>query len=55
MLEQKDFIIVATVSAIYGLGAPESYLKMVLHLKRNMQMDMRAMFLRLADMQYRRN
>lgn len=55
LLEQRDFVIVATVSAIYGLGAPESYLQMVLHLKRNMRVDLRTMFTRLADMQYRRN
>jgi len=55
LLERKDFIIVATVSSIYGLGAPDSYLKMVLHLQRGMELDMRAMFTRLADMQYSRN
>lgn len=55
LLERKDFIIVATVSSIYGLGAPESYLKMVLHLQQGMELDMRTMFTKLADMQYSRN
>lgn len=55
LLEQRDFIIVATVSSIYGLGAPDSYLKMVLHLRRGMEIEMRAMFAKLADMQYSRN
>ncbi len=55
LLERKDFIIVATVSSIYGLGAPDSYLKMVLHLRRGTELDMRTMFTKLADMQYSRN
>ena len=55
LLERPDSIIVATVSAIYGLGDPESYLKMVLHLVRGDRMDQRQLLRRLADMQYARN
>ena len=52
LLERRDTIIVASVSAIYGLGDPASYLKMVLHLDRGDRMDQRAILQRLADMQY---
>jgi len=55
LLQREDSIIVATVSAIYGLGDPQSYLKMVLHLDRGDQMDQRALLRRLADLQYKRN
>jgi excinuclease ABC subunit B len=55
LLERPDSIIVATVSAIYGLGDPETYLKMVLHLVRGDRMDQRQLLRRLADMQYTRN
>jgi len=55
LLERSDAIIVATVSAIYGLGDPEAYLEMVLHLSRGDRMDQRKMLRRLADMQYTRN
>jgi excinuclease ABC subunit B len=55
LLERPDSIIVATVSAIYGLGDPEAYLKMVLHLVRGDRMDQRHLLRRLADMQYTRN
>ncbi len=55
LLERRDTIIVATVSSIYGLGDPEAYLQMVLHLKRGDRMDQRAMLRRLAEMQYTRN
>jgi excinuclease ABC subunit B len=55
LLERSDSIIVATVSAIYGLGDPEAYLKMVLHLVRGERMDQRQLLRRLADMQYTRN
>ncbi len=55
LLERPDAIIVATVSAIYGLGDPEAYLQMVLHLSRGDRMDQRKMLRRLADMQYKRN
>src|SRR3954452_22622826 len=55
LLERSDAIIVATVSAIYGLGDPEAYLSMVLHLSRGDRMDQRKMLRRLTDMQYKRN
>ncbi len=55
LLERPDAIIVATVSAIYGLGDPASYLEMVLHLARGDQVDQRKILRRLADMQYKRN
>jgi len=55
LLERPDSIIVATVSAIYGLGDPASYLEMVLHLVRGDRMDQRKLLRRLADMQYTRN
>jgi len=55
ILERKDTIIVATVSAIYGLGDPESYLQMVLHLDRGDTIDQRQLLLRLAELQYKRN
>src|SRR5262245_1444830 len=55
LLERPDSIIVATVSAIYGLGDPQAYLSMVLHLSRGDRMDQRKMLRRLADMQYKRN
>ncbi|HEY8508080.1 MAG TPA: excinuclease ABC subunit UvrB, partial [Steroidobacteraceae bacterium] len=55
LLERPDAIIVATVSAIYGLGDPRTYLEMVLHLVRGDRMDQRKLLRRLADMQYTRN
>jgi len=55
LLERKDAIIVATVSAIYGLGDPQSYLKMLLILKRGDTVDQRAILRRLAELQYSRN
>jgi excinuclease ABC subunit B len=55
LLERGDAIIVATVSAIYGLGDPESYHEMILHLNRGERMDQRRLLRRLADMQYTRN
>ncbi len=55
LLERKDAIIVATVSAIYGLGSPDSYLSMVLHLSRGERIDQRSILRRLAEMQYTRN
>ncbi len=54
LIERKDAIIIATVSAIYGLGAPESYLHMVLHLSRKEQCNQRHILQRLAEMQYTR-
>ncbi|USD66110.1 excinuclease ABC subunit UvrB [Vibrio sp. SCSIO 43136] len=55
LLERKDAIIVASVSAIYGLGDPESYLKMMLHVRRGDMMDQRDILRRLAELQYSRN
>src|SRR5690554_5647939 len=55
LLERKDAVIVATVSAIYGLGDPESYLKMMLHLDRGDRIDQRTLLRRLAELQYTRN
>ena len=55
LLERSDTIIVATVSAIYGLGDPESYHKMVLHLNRGDQWEQRDLVRRLAELQYKRN
>ena len=55
LLERPDAIIVATVSAIYGLGDPQAYLAMVLHLVRGDRIDQRKLLRRLADMQYTRN
>ena len=55
LLERRDSVIVASVSAIYGLGDPESYLQMVMHLDRGDRFDQRAILRRLADLQYTRN
>ncbi len=55
LLERKDVIIVATVSAIYGLGDPQSYLSMVFHVSRGDKIDQRAILRRLAELQYTRN
>ena len=55
ILERKDTVIVSTVSAIYGLGDPDSYLKMMLHLSRGEIIDQRAVLKRLAELQYTRN
>ena len=55
LLERRDVIIVASVSAIYGLGDPESYLRMVLHLDRGDRIDQRQLLMRLAELQYTRN
>ncbi|OHC13392.1 MAG: excinuclease ABC subunit B [Pseudomonadales bacterium GWC1_66_9] len=55
LLERPDAIIVATVSSIYGLGDPASYLKMVLHIDRGDKLDQRALLRRLAELQYTRN
>ncbi len=55
LIERPDAIIVATVSAIYGLGDPEAYFSMVLHLTRGERIDQRAILRRLAEMQYKRN
>ena len=55
LLERDDAIIVATVSAIYGLGDPKAYLAMMLHLDRGDRIDQRALLRRLAELQYTRN
>jgi len=55
LLERQDSIIVATVSSIYGLGDPQAYLSMVLHLSRGHRVDQRDLLRRLAELQYTRN
>ncbi|UPW20505.1 excinuclease ABC subunit UvrB [Agarivorans sp. TSD2052] len=55
LLERRDVILVASVSAIYGLGDPQSYLKMMLHLSVGDLIDQRAILRRLAELQYSRN
>ncbi|UDM62531.1 excinuclease ABC subunit UvrB [Pseudoalteromonas piscicida] len=55
LLERRDTIIVASVSAIYGLGDPDSYMKMMLLLKVGETIDQRDMLRRLAELQYTRN
>ncbi len=55
LFERRDVIIVATVSSIYGLGDPEAYLKMILHLVRGDHVSQRQILRRLAEMQYTRN
>ncbi|OOS05737.1 Excinuclease ABC subunit B [Moraxella cuniculi DSM 21768] len=55
LLERRDAIIIASVSAIYGLGDPESYLKMLLHLVVGDKVDRTAIIKRLVELQYERN
>ncbi len=55
LMERRDTVIVATVSAIYGLGDPDAYLKMVIHLDRGDRIDQRKLLRRLAELQYTRN
>jgi excinuclease ABC subunit B len=55
LFERRDTIIVSSVSAIYGLGDPESYLKMLLHLVVGDEIDQRSILRRLAELQYKRN
>jgi len=55
LLERRDAVIVATVSAIYGLGDPRMYLSMVMHLDRGDKIDQRYILRRLAELQYTRN
>jgi excinuclease ABC subunit B len=55
LIERRDTIVVATVSAIYGLGEPESYFQMVLHLVKGDLISQRDIVRRLAEMQYTRN
>jgi len=55
LMERGDAIIVATVSCIYGLGDPEAYFSMVLHVSRGDRIDQRAILRKLAELQYTRN
>ncbi|MEM7541540.1 MAG: excinuclease ABC subunit UvrB [Pseudomonadota bacterium] len=55
IMERRDTIIVATVSAIYGLGDPNEYMRMMLHLRRGDIIDQRSVLRRLTDLQYKRN
>jgi excinuclease ABC subunit B len=55
LLERRDVVIVATVSAIYGLGDPNAYMQMLLHLVRGDTIDQRQILRRLAELQYTRN
>jgi len=55
LFERKDTIIVASVSCIYGLGDPKSYLKMLLHVVKGDTVDQRTILRRLAELQYKRN
>ena len=55
LLERSDVIVVASVSAIYGLGDPGTYLQMVIHLDRGDSIDQRNLLKRLTDLQYTRN
>jgi excinuclease ABC subunit B len=55
LIERKDALVVATVSAIYGLGDPNEYFKMVLHLVRGERIDQRELIRRLTELQYSRN
>ena len=55
LLQRRDAIIVASVSAIYGLGDPQSYLQMVLHLDRGDRLAQRELLRRLTELQYERN
>ena len=55
LMERRDTIIVASVSCIYGLGDPSSYLAMVLHLVKGDRVDQRDILRRLAELQYTRN
>lgn len=55
LMERRDVVIIASVSAIYGLGDPASYMKMLLHLKQGDTIDQRFLLRRLAELQYQRN
>ena len=55
LLERRDVIVVASVSAIYGLGDPDSYLKMMLHLRKGAIINQRKILSQLAELQYTRN
>ncbi|QQX78393.1 excinuclease ABC subunit UvrB [Shewanella sp. KX20019] len=55
LLERKDVVLIASVSAIYGLGDPKAYMKMLLHLREGAIMDQRDMLKKLSELQYKRN
>ena len=55
LMTRQDCLVVATVSAIYGLGDPESYFKMVMHISRGEMIDQRQVLRQLAELQYQRN
>ena len=55
LLERRDAVVVASVSAIYGLGDPNEYFRMVLHLVKGDRIDQRELIRRLTEMQYSRN
>jgi excinuclease ABC subunit B len=55
LLEREDCLVVSTVSSIYGLGDPQSYFKMVMHLSRGEIIDQRGVLRQLAELQYTRN
>jgi len=55
VMERRDVVIVASVSAIYGLGDPKRYFQMVIHLDRGEQINQRTLIRRLAELQYERN
>ncbi|GGP41940.1 UvrABC system protein B [Shewanella algicola] len=55
LLERKDVVLIASVSAIYGLGDPDSYMKMLLHLRQGDFMGQRDILIRLSELQYTRN
>src|SRR5690554_6732551 len=55
LIQRRDAIIVTTVSCIYGLGSPETYLKMVLHVDRGDRLDQRELLRRLTELQYTRH
>ncbi len=55
LLEREDCLVVATVSAIYGLGDPKSYFRMIMHLSRGEMIDQRKVLRHLAELQYTRN
>ncbi len=55
LLERKDVVLIASVSAIYGLGDPELYMKMLLHLRQGDFMGQRDIITRLGELQYTRN
>jgi len=55
LMERSDCLVVATVSAIYGLGDPKSYFRMLIHLSRGELIDQRQVLRQLSELQYTRN